>query len=64
MQQRQLGSQGLRVSALGLGCMEENVGSIQVHLSPNNLQAIDRIAPRGVAAGDRYAAEGMKTVEH
>jgi hypothetical protein len=32
--------------------------------NPYDLQAIDRIAPRGVAAGDRYAAEGMKTVEH
>jgi aryl-alcohol dehydrogenase-like predicted oxidoreductase len=43
--------------------LEENAGSIQVHLSPDDLQAINRIAPRGVAAGDRYAAEGMKTVE-
>ena len=43
--------------------LEENMGSIQVHLSPDDLQSIDRIAPRGAAAGDRYAAEGMKTVE-
>ena len=43
--------------------LEENMGSIHVHLSPDDLQSIDRIAPRGAAAGDRYAAEGMKTVE-
>jgi aryl-alcohol dehydrogenase-like predicted oxidoreductase len=42
--------------------LEENAGAVQVRLSPDDLQAIDRMAPRGVAAGDRYAAEGMKTV--
>ena len=42
--------------------LEENAGAVRVHLSAEDLQAIDRIAPRGVAAGDRYAAEGMKTV--
>jgi len=42
--------------------LEENAGAIQVRLSPEDVQAIDRIAPRGVAAGDRYAAEGMQTV--
>ena len=42
--------------------LEENAGAVQVRLSSEDVQAIDRIAPRGVAAGDRYAAEGMQTV--
>ena len=42
--------------------LEENAGAVRVHLSTEDLQAIGRIAPRGVAAGERYTAEGMKTV--
>ena len=42
--------------------LEENAGAVQVRLSPEDIQAIDRIASPGVAAGDRYAAEGMRTV--
>jgi aryl-alcohol dehydrogenase-like predicted oxidoreductase len=42
--------------------LEENAGAVRVHLSTEDLQAIGRIAPRGVAAGERSTAEGMKTV--
>jgi aryl-alcohol dehydrogenase-like predicted oxidoreductase len=42
--------------------LEENVGAVHVRLSAEDLQSLDRIAPCGVAAGERYTAEGMKTV--
>ena len=32
----------------------ENVAAIDVHLTPEELAAIDEIAPKGAAAGDRY----------
>jgi aryl-alcohol dehydrogenase-like predicted oxidoreductase len=40
--------------------LEENVGAINVTLTPQDLARIDEIAPKGAAAGDRYAAETMK----
>ena len=40
--------------------LEENIGAINVTLTPPDLQRIDEIAPKGAAAGDRYAAESMK----
>ena len=40
--------------------LEENVGAINVSLTPQDLARIDEIAPKGAAAGDRYAAESMK----
>jgi aryl-alcohol dehydrogenase-like predicted oxidoreductase len=40
--------------------LEENVGALDVTLTPEDLERIDEIAPRGVAAGDRYAAAAMK----
>ena len=42
--------------------LEENIGALQVELTPQDLRAIDEIAPRGVAAGLRYPEEMMKTV--
>src|SRR6266480_1748086 len=42
--------------------LEENVGGLDIVLSENDLRRIDLVAPRGVAAGDRYAEGGMKTV--
>ena len=35
--------------------LEENVGALEVELSEEDLRRIDEVAPRGVAAGDRYA---------
>jgi aryl-alcohol dehydrogenase-like predicted oxidoreductase len=42
--------------------LEENVGALNVTLSPDELALIDSVAPRGVAAGMRYPEGGMKTV--
>ncbi|OON69277.1 aldo/keto reductase [Hymenobacter sp. CRA2] len=42
--------------------LEENVGALNVQLSPEDLRQIDEIAPRGVAAGTRYPAEMMQAV--
>ena len=42
--------------------LEENVGAVGLSVSPEELQELDAIAPRGVAAGLRYPAEMMKIV--
>ncbi len=42
--------------------LEENLGSLQVQLTPADLARIDAVAPRGVAAGDRYPAAMMASV--
>lgn len=42
--------------------LEENVGALQVSLSPQELQDIDAIAPRGAAAGTRYPEASMGAV--
>ncbi|HEX9219629.1 MAG TPA: aldo/keto reductase [Gemmatimonadaceae bacterium] len=42
--------------------VEENIGALNVVLSENDLRRIDLVAPKGVAAGERYAEGGMKTV--
>ena len=42
--------------------LDENVGSLKVQLTKDELSEIDRIAPKGVAAGQRYPEAGMKAV--
>jgi aryl-alcohol dehydrogenase-like predicted oxidoreductase len=42
--------------------LEQNVGALDVPLTPEDLERIDRIIPPGAAAGTRYAAAGMETV--
>lgn len=42
--------------------LEENVGAPKIQLTPEDLQRIDAVAPKGVAAGDRYPAQTMTTV--
>jgi len=42
--------------------LEENVGALDVQLTPEDLRRIDEIAPQGVAAGTRYPEGGMATV--
>jgi len=42
--------------------LEENIGSLQVMLTKEELKAIDEIAPKDVAAGERYAAPQMATL--
>jgi aryl-alcohol dehydrogenase-like predicted oxidoreductase len=42
--------------------LEENVGALGISLTAEELGEIDRIAPKGAAAGSRYADGGMQTV--
>jgi aryl-alcohol dehydrogenase-like predicted oxidoreductase len=42
--------------------VEENMKALDVRLTPEDLREIDRIAPRGAAAGERYPAHVMSTV--
>ena len=42
--------------------LEENVGALEVHITPEELARIDEIAPKGVAAGTRYPEAGMAAV--
>ncbi|WP_445501493.1 aldo/keto reductase [Microvirga sp. G4-2] len=42
--------------------LEQNVGALDVTLTTDDLERIDRIIPPGAAAGSRYAAAGMQTV--
>ncbi len=43
--------------------LEENVGALQVRLTPGQLRQIDAAAPRGVAAGNRYPAAMMGLID-
>ena len=42
--------------------LEENIGALDVHLAPEELAEIDTILPAGAAAGSRYSAPGMRTI--
>ncbi|RYZ22877.1 MAG: aldo/keto reductase [Chitinophagaceae bacterium] len=42
--------------------LEENVGAMDVTFTPEELAAIDALAPKGVAAGARYPEAMMKSV--
>ena len=42
--------------------LEENVGALRVRLTPEDLRRIEEVAPRGVAAGERYPAAAMQRV--
>ena len=42
--------------------LQENVAALDVVLSPQDLAAIEKVAPRGAAAGERYAPAGMATL--
>jgi aryl-alcohol dehydrogenase-like predicted oxidoreductase len=42
--------------------VEENFHALDLALSESDLRRIDAAAPKGVAAGERYAEGGMKTV--
>ncbi|HTI86712.1 MAG TPA: aldo/keto reductase [Alphaproteobacteria bacterium] len=43
--------------------LEENVGALNVRLTRDDLARIDRLMPKGAAAGTRYAESGMATVD-
>jgi aryl-alcohol dehydrogenase-like predicted oxidoreductase len=42
--------------------LEQNVASLDVALSKDDLAAIEAVFPRGAAVGARYAEAGMKFV--
>ena len=42
--------------------LEENAAAVDVTLTAEDLAAIERAAPAGVAAGERYAPAGMQTL--
>jgi aryl-alcohol dehydrogenase-like predicted oxidoreductase len=42
--------------------LEENVGALGVELTRSDLEEIEEVAPKGVAAGDRYHEAGMRTI--
>jgi aryl-alcohol dehydrogenase-like predicted oxidoreductase len=43
--------------------LEDNAGAARVHLSADDLARLDRVAPRGAAAGERYPGPGMRLVD-
>ena len=40
--------------------LEENVASLNIHLTSDDLAEIEAVAPKGVVVGDRYSAGGMQ----
>lgn len=42
--------------------LEENVGALEVQITPEELKRIDEVAPRGAAAGERYPEASMSAV--
>ena len=43
--------------------LEENVGAATVTLTADDLSRINAVAPQGVAAGDRYPAQSMSSID-
>jgi diketogulonate reductase-like aldo/keto reductase len=43
--------------------LEENAAAAELELTQDELNAIDALAPKDVAAGDRYDVFGMGTVD-
>ena len=42
--------------------LQENVGALSVKLTPGDLRQLEEAAPRGAAAGDRYAPQSMRAI--
>jgi len=42
--------------------LEENVAALDVELTPDDLARIEEVAPKGVAAGERYPAAAMQSI--
>jgi aryl-alcohol dehydrogenase-like predicted oxidoreductase len=42
--------------------LEENVAAVDITLTPEELRRIDEVAPKGIAAGDRYPAQHLSAL--
>ena len=42
--------------------LDENIASLEIDLTPSDLEEIEEVAPKGAAAGDRYHEAGMRTI--
>lgn len=42
--------------------LDENIGALDVRLNDHELKRINDVLPLGAAAGDRYHAQGMASV--
>jgi aryl-alcohol dehydrogenase-like predicted oxidoreductase len=42
--------------------LDENIASLDIELTPSDLEEIEEVAPKGAAAGDRYHEAGMRTI--
>jgi hypothetical protein len=43
--------------------LEENVGALNVQLSPRDLAEIEKIFPKGAVAGERYNEQMMRLID-
>ena len=44
--------------------LAENLGALDVRLTPEDLRAIEEAAPKGTALGDRYPEQMMRSLNH
>ena len=42
--------------------LEENAGAVLVRLTTADIDRLEKVFPKGVAAGERYPQQGMQTV--
>jgi aryl-alcohol dehydrogenase-like predicted oxidoreductase len=42
--------------------LDENIESLEIEITPTELERIEEVAPKGAAAGDRYHEAGMRTI--
>jgi len=42
--------------------LDENIASLEIELTPSDLEEMEEVAPKGAAAGDRYHEAGMRTI--
>jgi aryl-alcohol dehydrogenase-like predicted oxidoreductase len=42
--------------------LDENIRSLEIEMTPADLERIEEVAPKGAAAGERYHEAGMRTI--
>jgi aryl-alcohol dehydrogenase-like predicted oxidoreductase len=45
---------GNMAGSKSIGHLEENIAAVDIELTRDDLARIDEVAPKGIAAGDRY----------